>query len=72
VTARTKRERQQEEQEKAIAFRQGIMAFKAGSAQGANPFLDDPGKDAQAAAWNRGWASEQMIRSGFNARERQA
>lgn len=62
-----------EEQEKAVAYRQGGTAFKEGKPIETNPYRSQvPEKAHQTHAWDRGWLAEKTIRSGFNTRERRA
>lgn len=67
MMARTKKELAQAEQERNIAFRQGIGAFIAGTDRSANPYKGHQDRAHQEASWKRGWESEQSVRS-MNAR----
>jgi ribosome modulation factor len=63
----TRKETFRQEQDKNLAFRQGITAFIQGKALEANPHQNTPERAHQEAAWNRGWKSEESIR-GMNSR----
>jgi hypothetical protein len=68
---RTKKQLAAVEQEKAVAFRQGIAAFKAGQGVESNAYLEDP-REHMAPAWRRGWEAEHVLRTQINPRERRA
>ena len=69
---RTKKELMMLEQEKAVAFRQGISAFKAKQEPDSCPYQNNEAEEHKYRAWLRGFKAERKLRTEINPRERRS